>query len=172
MKVTNATPADAADLAALGELTFAETFAHLYTAEDLAAYMAEAQTADWYTRAIADPDTGVWIIRDADGSAIGYGVAGRNTLPIEDHEPEAGEVKRLYLRQSAQGHGLGKRLLAHMLDWLDGRGYAPLYIGVYSDNPGAIRLYAAHGFSNVGEYHFMVGSHADREFILKREATS
>ena len=35
-------------------------------------------------------------------------------------------------------------------------------------NYGAQRFYARHGFEVVGEYSFMVGDHADREFITRR----
>ena len=45
-----------------------------------------------------------------------------------------------------------------------------LWIGVWSENYGAQRLYARHGFEIVGEYSFMVGDHADRELITRRPA--
>lgn len=47
--------------------------------------------------------------------------------------------------------------------------HEPLYIGVWSENFGAQRLYARYGFQPVGEYLFPVGQHRDREFILKRQ---
>ena len=45
-----------------------------------------------------------------------------------------------------------------------------LWIGVWSENHGAQRFYARHGFVHVGEYEFPVGRVRDREFILRREA--
>jgi hypothetical protein len=55
------------------------------------------------------------------------------------------------------------------LDWLDRLG-RPLWIGVWSENHGAQRLYGRHGFVKVGEYEFPVGKTRDQEFILRREA--
>jgi RimJ/RimL family protein N-acetyltransferase len=43
-----------------------------------------------------------------------------------------------------------------------------VYIGVWSGNAGAQRLYARHGFEKIGEYDFPVGQHLDREFILRQ----
>lgn len=63
---------------------------------------------------------------------------------------------------------LGTRLMDMGLEWLASQGRSPLYVGVWSENYGAQRLYARYGFSKVGEYGFPVGSTVDREFILKR----
>jgi diamine N-acetyltransferase len=60
--------------------------------------------------------------------------------------------------------------LSQALAWLDARGRLPLYVGVWSQNLGAQRLYGRFGFHKVGEYDFPVGRHVDREFILERPA--
>jgi ribosomal protein S18 acetylase RimI-like enzyme len=52
-------------------------------------------------------------------------------------------------------------------DWLVKPGRR-LWIGVWSENYGAQRLYGRHGFTKVGEYEFPVGEVRDREFILRR----
>ena len=66
------------------------------------------------------------------------------------------------------GSGLGAQLLNITLDWLGGFGRR-LWLGVWSENHGAQRLYARHGFEKVGEYVFKVGETRDQEFILRRE---
>lgn len=158
--------ADVPDLAFLGRQTFAETFGHLYTEEDLGLFLGQSHDEAVYAQAVKAPDTGVWIARDGQGAPLAYCVAGPNGIPAPNAPAEAGELKRLYVRQEGQGRGLGKKLLAQGLDWLRANGFAPLYISVFSENIGAQRLYAAYGFSKVGEYKYMVGNHADREFIF------
>jgi RimJ/RimL family protein N-acetyltransferase len=74
----------------------------------------------------------------------------------------------LYLLATAQGGCLGTRLLVMMLDWLAAQVYSPLYVGVWSGNLGAQRLYGRFGFDKIGEYDFPVGEHLDREFILRQ----
>ena len=91
-------------------------------------------------------------------------------LPHPDVKPTDGEVQRLYLLQEYQGGGRGSRMLEHALNWLEADGPRTLWIGAWSENYGAQRLYGRYGFTKVGEYSFMVGDHADREFILRRDA--
>ena len=47
-----------------------------------------------------------------------------------------------------------------------------MWIGVWSENHGARRFYARHGFKKVGEYGFHVGDTIDQEYILRRDAVS
>ncbi|NBU27426.1 MAG: GNAT family N-acetyltransferase, partial [Caulobacteraceae bacterium] len=70
--------------------------------------------------------------------------------------------------QTHQGGGTGRRLLDLTLDWLRQEGRSTVWIGVWSENFGAQRLYGRLGFEKVGEYGFPVGKTLDREFILRR----
>ena len=78
------------------------------------------------------------------------------------------ELRRLYVSKAAQGLGLGTRLLKLSLDWMKTHTDGPLWIGVWSGNDKAQRLYAAYGFEKAGEYDYPVGAWRDREFILRR----
>ena len=102
---------------------------------------------------------------------IGYVTACPAHLPHPDVAPGDGEVQRLYILRRYQGGGRGTLLLRTALEWLERDGPRTLWIGVWSKNHGAQRFYARHGFEIVGEYSFMVGDHADREFITRRPAS-
>ena len=43
-----------------------------------------------------------------------------------------------------------------------------IWIGVWSENLGAQRFYARHGYEKVGEYLYPVGEARDLEFILRK----
>ena len=103
-------------------------------------------------------------------SPIGYVTACPAHLPHPDVAPGDGEIQRLYILRGYQGGGRGTLLLRTALEWLEREGPRTLWIGVWSENYGAQRFYARHGFEIVGEYSFMVGDHADREFITCRPA--
>ncbi|MEO8443437.1 MAG: GNAT family N-acetyltransferase [Gammaproteobacteria bacterium] len=168
ISVRRGTSADAAALAWLATETFVETFGHLYRPDDLATFLATEQTAANYGRLLRDPAVAVWLAASGGEELVGFLTAGPCKLPVPEREPAAGEIRQLYLRASVHGQGLGTRLLGTGLDWLAAHGHAPLYIGVWSGNLGAQRLYRRHGFEKVGEYDFPVGEHLDREFILRR----
>jgi GNAT superfamily N-acetyltransferase len=162
--VRRALAEDAEALAALGAETFVETFGHLYPPEDIAAFLGQAYTPSLYTGWASDPGFGLWIA-ESEGRAIGYALAGPCHLPHPAVTPDCGELWRLYCRRETQGQGLGGRLLTLALDWLRRPGRR-LWLGVWSENLGAQRLYARYGFAKVGEYEFSVGETRDREFIL------
>lgn len=172
IELRRATPADRDLLAQAGRTCFIETFGHLYRPEDLAAFLGTAHAPEAWQRTLADPALATWIAVGAAGFVAGYAVAGPCKLPVAGREPLAGELRQLYLRAGYQRRGLGTQLLETALAWLEAAGHEPLYIGVWSENFGARRLYARHGFQPVGEYLFPVGQHRDREFILKRQIVS
>lgn len=167
VEIRPAGPADAERLTKLGAETFSDAFAHLYPPRDLADFLAGAHASARYAAWAADPAYGLWIA-ERDGADVGYALAGPCHLPHLEVTPGCGELWRIYVRRQMQGCGLGARLLAQSLDWLAAPGRR-LWIGVWSGNHGAQRLYARRGFEKVGEYEFPVGHVRDHEFILSRK---
>ncbi len=165
--IRRATPADAEALSRLGAETFSETFAHLYDPADLRDFLAYAYSLDRVAADLADPAKAMWAV-EKDGEIVGYALAGPCDLPHDEVTPACGELKRIYVLKAHQGGGTGSRLLAEALAWLEKDGPRRLWIGVWSENYGAQRLYGRMGFEKVGEYEFPVGRTRDREFILRR----
>lgn len=165
--IRRATPADAEALSRIGAETFSETFGHMYPPEDLAAFLETAYAVDKSRRDLEDPHKAAWLV-EADGAVVGHALAGPCDLPHDEVTPACGELKRLYVLKAFQGGGTGSRLLAETLAWLERDGPRRLWIGVWSENYGAQRLYGRLGFEKVGEYDFIVGETRDREFILRR----
>jgi ribosomal protein S18 acetylase RimI-like enzyme len=168
-EIRRAVEADIPALAELGAATFVEAFAHLYSRADCDDFLASSHSPGAYRRILAQPGVAVWLAARAGEAPGGYAVAGPCKLPVPDLEPRAGEVQRVYVRAALHGRQIGTRLLETALDWLAAAGHAPLYVGVWSENYGAQRLYGRYGFRKVGEYEFPVGRQLDREFILTRE---
>jgi GNAT superfamily N-acetyltransferase len=162
-----ATPDDAETLRAIGCDTFRETFGHLYPPSDLEAFLRTDYALKRARQDLADPTKASWLL-EVDGRAVGHALAGACNLPHPDVTPACGELKRLYVLKLWQNGGAGTRLFLEVMAWLEREGPRALWIGVWSENHGAQRFYARHGFAKVGEYEFKVGSTHDREFILRR----
>jgi ribosomal protein S18 acetylase RimI-like enzyme len=173
--IRRADTADAETLSALSAATFSATFAHLYPASDLAAFLEESYALERSRAQLADPRIATWLMEvegkaggEAGVEAVGYAMAGPCGLPHLDVTPGCGELKRIYMLPAWQGGGRGSRLLATALAWLEAETAGSLWIGVWSQNLGAQRLYERMGFAKVGEYEFKVGQTRDHEFILRR----
>ena len=164
-------PADAEAVAALAYETFRQTFlegfAVPYPADDLAGFVAATYAPAVCASQLADPDRATWLAEEG-GVALGYASAGPCTLPHPEAEPQHIELKRLYVLGSAQGRGLGRRLMDAALAWMQTHKAGPLWIGVWSGNLKAQGFYARYGFRKAGEYAFPVGRWWDDEFILRR----
>ena len=162
----DAVPADAPTLAQLGRTTFTETFGHLYSPENLAAFLESHDEGRWRAQLL----DAAFLVRlaEVDGRAVAYAKLGPPSLPIEVARP-AIELRQFYVLKPWQGAGISRALLDWAIGEARGRGAEQLYLSVFVDNHRARRFYARYGFETVGRFHFMVGSHADDELILRLE---
>ena len=101
-------------------------------------------------------------------SSLRLPTRGRTRSLHPEGRPTHAELRRLYVARHAQGLGLGTKLLSTALAWMETHTDGPLWIGVWSGNIKALKLYAAYGFEKAGEYKFPVGRWLDDEFILRR----
>jgi ribosomal protein S18 acetylase RimI-like enzyme len=174
--IRRASAADAAALSRIGRETFTITFGHLYPPEDLAAFLDESHSQAAYATLLANPRYGLWLLEDErsgdDVRAVGFAVAGPCGLPHPEVTPADGELKRLYLLPEVQNGGWGARLFAESIDLMQREGPRRIWISVWSENHGAQRFYARHGFAKVAEYEFPVGRQRDIEFMYRRDVAA
>jgi ribosomal protein S18 acetylase RimI-like enzyme len=195
----NVTAAEAAKVCKFGEAELTRTFKYLYNDEDFGRYVSEAYTPEIYEDWIKNPDYLVYgafldggkenatfgaskVSGKGDEVMVAYILAGLCNLPLPKEEAKMetngcphGEVKRLYCHPSTFGSGIAEQLLRNSITWLrsgEGRLNRNIYLGVFSENPRAIKFYEKHNFNLCGEYQFVVGKQLDREFIMKNAGSS
>ena len=159
-----ATGADAATLADLGRRTFTETFGHLYSAENRAAFLATHNEEGWREQ-LEDPSFTVRIA-EAEGEAVAYAKLAPPSLPFAPRGPSL-ELRQFYVLKPWHGQGISHELMRWTIAQAKTRGAADLYLSVFVDNHRARRFYDNHGFEFVGVYAFMVGSHADEDHVMR-----
>ncbi|MBB6124825.1 GNAT family N-acetyltransferase [Sphingobium subterraneum] len=172
--IRRAGPEDTVALAALKLRTFRETFVEGdmdmgYDPDNLAHFEAESYGEPAVAAQLADPRRAQWVAVAADGTLMGYAHAGPCKLPHPDAEPTHGELYQFYVARKWQGAGVGRTLLDAALGWLAEEMPGPVWLGVFSGNHRAQKVYAARGFAKVGEYAFKVGEQYDHEFIFRRD---
>ena len=165
------TDADLTALSAFSRQAFFETFVDgfgiPYPQADLDVFFAESFSEEALAKRIHDPACIFWLA-ERDGEILALCHAGPNGLPHPQAQEGEMELRRLYVAKAAQGLGLGTELLTRALSWMEKQTTSALWIGVWSGNLKAQKLYAAHGFEKVGEYQYPVGQWLDDEFILRR----
>ena len=167
--IRQATLAEASLAADVSRRNFTQSFGASYPPADLAAFLSQSYSLAQHEAWLADSRYALFLL-DQGGELLGHALVGPCGLPHIDVKPGDGELKRLYVLKKAHGAGLGTQLLDTALAWLLKNGPLTLWLGVWSENFGAQKLYQRYGFKRAGEYHFEVGGTRDFEFIYKRAA--
>jgi ribosomal protein S18 acetylase RimI-like enzyme len=161
----NAGLADVPAIDRIFRTSFCETFAHLYSDEDLGAFLAKFTPEAW--RAEMEDPRYAFRLAEAGGEAVGYLKLGPLTLPVEP-DAAAIELRQLYLLKGHHGSGIATELMEWALAEAGKRGAREIYLTVYVDNHRAKRFYERYGFVAVGRYDFMVGNQADEDIIMRK----
>jgi GNAT superfamily N-acetyltransferase len=161
----DATLVDATALDHIFGMTFSDTFAHLYSDEDLESFRSSFGIADW-ERELEDPRF-AFRVAEVDGVPVGYLKLAPLKLDVVPRGP-ALLLDQLYILKGYHGTGIAQALMEWALEEAQNRGAEELYLTVFIDNHRARRFYDRYGFEAVGRYDFMVGSHADEDVIMRK----
>ena len=88
-----------------------------------------------------------YFVVEHDGRLVGGGGFG----PLAGGAPEVCELRKMYLRPEARGHGLGRAMLARCLETARQIGYQRMYLETRQNMTEARRLYERNGFAPVSK---------------------
>ena len=92
------------------------------------------------------PPRGVFLVARLDGQPVGCGAV--RPGPFEG----TGEVKRMYVAQSARGRGIARALLTALREAAADLGYRALVLETGVRQPEAMALYASDGWTPIDNY--------------------
>ncbi len=165
--IREARPADAELISVLGAVTFYEAYFEQDDPPDLAEYIL-ASFAVERIRAEIERPAATFFVAYLDDRAVGYA----KLRDEERHESVRGdravELQRIYLVERVFGRGVGEILLRHCLDAARARGYETLWLGVWQENPRAIRFYEKHGFVRRGTLKFPYGDAVGINLVMEK----
>jgi putative acetyltransferase len=93
------------------------------------------------------PPRGTLLLAELDGEAAGC-------VGLRPLDPSTCEMKRLYVRPSCRGRGVGRRLAERVIDEGRSRGYRRMRLDTVPSMAAAIALYRGLGFSEIPAYRF------------------
>ena len=165
MNTRDATAADLPDVDRVFRQSFCDTFGHIYDPDDLAAFLANFSAEAW--RGEYDDPRYCFRVAEADGRLVGYVKLGPLALPVET-DRAAIELRQLYILKGYHGVGIAHALMDWAIEEAKRRAAQELYLSVFTENARARRFYDRYGFEAVGPYHFIVGTHADEDIIMRK----
>ena len=169
-----ATPDDAPALAAAGSAFFRDTFGPANRPEDMEHYLAHAFSESRQRAELTESGARVLLAIGGDGEIVGYVHLRLGAAPAATSSALAGrsaEIARLYADRRWHGRGLGAALMDAAVTTAVRWGAEQLWLGVWEQNGRAIAFYTKHGFVDVGEQEFLLGSDRQRDRIMARRLT-
>ena len=168
LQILPATLEDLATLQAIGRKTFAETFADSNSEENLAAYLEEGFSEDKLGAELRNENSRFYFALQKE-EVIGYLKVNFGDAQSEKQDPNALEIERIYVLQQYHGKQVGALLYEQALAIAKERKAPFIWLGVWEENPRAIRFYQKQGFVEFGEHIFQLGDDAQRDVLMKLE---
>jgi ribosomal protein S18 acetylase RimI-like enzyme len=167
LRLREATPGDAATLAAFMERNFRLAYGHCSTPANIDAAVHEHYGLAAQQRQLADPSR--WhLLAEGDGGEL----LGHAQVHFDERAPAAvvplpaAEVTRFYVDAAAHGRGVAQRMLAEVERHARERGIASLWLSVWKDQPQAVRFYEKSGFVAAGDLVFVVGDDPKDDWLM------
>ncbi|MEU0180983.1 GNAT family N-acetyltransferase [Streptomyces sp. NPDC006207] len=149
--IRTAVPEDARTIGALKVRAWRAAYAGFMSPEFLDGLDPVSDAEDWADYLAELPDEHrLWVVQQGDAVAGFCRTGPADQDQDSDLGPCAAEVYGLYVEPDRIGTGLGRRLFAHSVADLEGRGYGPLCVYAYVPNALAMRFYERAGFDRDG----------------------
>jgi len=154
-------------ISVLGIVTFYEAYFEQDEPLEMAHYLHESFNLSKIRTEIADENTAFFIIFRNE-TAVGYAKL-REGVKYDCIEGENSvELQRIYLVERVYGSGIGEKLLNYCLEFAREKGFETLFLGVWQENPRAVRFYEKHGFRKVGTTTFPYGETFGTNWVMEK----
>lgn len=167
LQIRQATTEDLAALQVIGRQTFSEAFSEGNTDENMAAYLEEGFSEEKLGKELQN-EYSQFYFAEKDGQVIGYLKVNAGNAQSEKEDPNSIEIERIYVLQKYHGKQVGALLYEQALAIAKARKSPYIWLGVWEENPRAIRFYEKNGFVEFGEHIFQLGDDAQRDVLMKK----
>ena len=158
---------DMATIQETGRQTFFETFAQGNTGEDMDKYLEEHFSVAKITAELNHPESLFFIAREGT-EAVGYLKLNTGQAQTELQEQEGMEIERIYVKSAYHGKKVGQLLYEKALEIAKLQGKSYLWLGVWEENPRAIRFYEKNGFVPFDKHTFILGDEEQIDIMMKK----
>jgi ribosomal protein S18 acetylase RimI-like enzyme len=147
--------------------TFYETFAAFNSDSDMQNYLEKDMSIHQLTNEFKNPDS-LFYFASTNDKVIGY--LKLNFINLEDFNANKKgiEIARIYVRKEFHGSRAGQNLFNVAMTIALESNCNYIWLGVWENNPRAIRFYEKNGFEIKGNKKFVLGDDVQNDFIMVR----
>lgn len=157
-----------ARLQQIGRQTFFETFSATNTEENMNKYLAEGFAAEKLNAELNDPCSAFYFAM-CDDQVIGYLKLNFGSAQTDLKDSNAVEIERIYVLQHFHGKQVGQLLYEKAVEAAQQADADYIWLGVWEENPRAIRFYEKNGFVAFDKHIFRLGDDEQTDIMMKRQ---
>jgi ribosomal protein S18 acetylase RimI-like enzyme len=150
----------------IGRQTFYETFSESNTVENMKSYLENAFSADKIKNELSDENAEFYFAK-IDEKIIGYLKLNFGQSQTERKDDKAIEIERIYVLKEFQGKKVGQILYEKAIEIAKYKKADYVWLGVWEDNPRAIRFYKKNGFVEFDKHIFKLGEDEQTDIMMK-----
>ncbi len=154
------------ELQQISRQTFSETFSSFNTEENMKKYLEEAFSTEKLTSELNNPHTEFYFAR-RDNTIIGYLKINFGASQTELKDEKALEIERIYVLREFHGKKAGQLLYEQAVEAARQKDSAYIWLGVWEENPRAIRFYEKNGFVAFDKHIFKLGNDEQTDIMMK-----
>jgi ribosomal protein S18 acetylase RimI-like enzyme len=148
--------------------TFTETFAGTSDPANLEKYLTEAYAAAKLTEEINHPNSAFYFA-ELEEMVLGYLKINTGDAQTEPQGEDSLEIQRIYVLQAFHGQEVGQLLMNKAIEIAKELNKRYVWLGVWEENPRAIRFYEKNGFVIFGSHQFQFGHDLETDIMMKLE---
>lgn len=167
IKISKASIGEIETLQQIGRATFFETFAASNTASDMKKYLDENFHQDKLSAEIKRPDSQFYIAWE-DEHAIGYLKVNAGQAQTELQDESSLEIERIYVLSAYHGKKVGQLLYEKALEVAGLLKKSSIWLGVWEENPRAIKFYTKNGFVPFDQHIFKMGEDEQTDIMMRK----
>lgn len=157
---------DIEQLQRIGRQTFSETFASSNTPENMAIYLEEGFSTDKLEKELNNPFSQFYFAQ-LNKAVIGYLKLNTGTAQTELQDNRTLEIERIYVLKEFHGKKVGQILYDRTLKIARELDVNYVWLGVWEENPRAIRFYEKNGFVKFDKHIFRLGDDEQTDIMMK-----
>lgn len=161
---------DIVQLQEIGRQTFYETFSAGNTEENMTKYLEEGFSVAKLTSELSDSNAEFYFATLHD-KAIGYLKLNFGQSQTELQDDKALEIERIYVLKDFHGKSVGQLLYDQAIQIARQKNADYVWLGVWEENPRAIKFYKKNGFVEFDKHIFKLGNDEQTDIMMKLKLT-
>lgn len=166
IEITKATLSHLDQLQKIGRQTFEETFSESNSEENMKNYLEEGFSNEKLTAELNDQNSEFYFA-SLDNEVIGYLKINFGASQTELKDSKALEIERIYVSKEFYGQSIGQLLYDKAMQIAKQKNADYVWLGVWEENPRAIRFYKKNGFVEFDKHIFKLGNDEQTDIMMK-----